>query len=113
MKKENQELSKVPIQMLYGVDDRGNLFIINPKKEFNIIRKGLLSEQAFDEDFFMEGLLDSTLEISGDIDTVYSLSQFGDVLEDSLNVILEQELIEFKEMRDHVVNSMRKRKKED
>lgn len=105
MNTNNEVTSKVPMKTLYGVDEKGTLFIIEPEGEFNIFRLS----KVFDPDNLEMvnssslGVDDLKLIVNGDVKAIYSLPDFGLFIDEAIKGMLKEEIETLKDAREIII----------
>ena len=108
MNTNNEVTSKVPMKSLYGVDEKGTLFIIEPEDEFNIFRlsKIIDSDNSEIANSSSLGVDDLKLTVNGDVKAVYSLPDFGLFIDEAIKGMLKDDIEDLKEIRQSILKRL-------
>ena len=106
---ENKEAtSSIPLKSLYGIGEDGSLFIIEPEGEFDIFR--LMDSVDLDieevENSTVKGIENLELIVNGSVKAVYSLSDFGSFVDEAINIMLEDDIEDLKEIRESILKRL-------
>ena len=108
MNTNNEVTSKVPMKTLYGVDEKGTLFIIEPEDEFNIFRlsKIIDSDNSEIANSSSLGVDDLKLTANGDVKAVYSLPDFGLFIDEAIKGMLKEDIETLKDAREIILKQL-------
>lgn len=105
MNTNNEVTSKVPMKTLYGVDEKGTLFIIEPESEFNIFRLSEIVDSDNSEiaNSSSLGVEDLKLIVNGNAKAVYSLPDFGLFIDEAIKGMLKEDIETLKDAREIII----------